>query len=129
MAEELPTMPDTRGRRACPRLRVSLPAQLIALEGDFPAMVENISATGARIVSQTTARAGASCVVRVMGLELFADVAWSNGNRCGLAFEFPLTEQQLLQMRQLDGQHIIDERIAHQDWARNWVQGAMGRGS
>ncbi len=115
------------GRRASPRLRLRLPAHLITLEGQGPALLENISATGARVASRLGVRAGTSCVVRVQGLELFADVAWSINDRCGLVFERPLTQQQLLKMRELEGVPTQNERSARQEWARRFVEGSVGR--
>ena len=115
------------GRRASSRLRVRLPAELIMLDGQGPAVLEDISATGARISSHFALRPGASCVLRVAGLELFADVAWCVNGRLGLNFEEPLAQDQLIALRNLNPGDLVNERAAREDWARGFVNGTLGR--
>ena len=115
------------GRRAHPRLRLRLPATLITLDGQGPAVLENISATGARVHSPLVLRQGASCILRLPGLELFADVAWCIEHRCGLHFERPISNAQLLAMRQLDHARQPSEREISKDWAKAFVKGTIGR--
>lgn len=113
------------GRRAAPRLRLRVPVQLITLDGQGQAIMENVSLTGARIASRFALRPGMSCLVQLSRLELFADVAWSSQGRCGLMFETPLSQPQLLAMRQLDIP-IMTEQENRQQWARSFVTGAAG---
>jgi len=113
------------GRRASPRLRLRLPGQLITLDGQGPAVLENISATGARIQSRFVLNQGASCVLRLPGLELFADVAWCMHGRCGLIFEHPLSQAELLRLRSLDGTALPSERDSTKAWARAFVSGSI----
>ncbi|MEY4239239.1 MAG: hypothetical protein RL339_1840 [Pseudomonadota bacterium] len=126
MGAEDPRFLANCGRRANPRLRLLLPAELVTLDGQGPAVLENLSATGARISSRFVLRQGASCVLRLPGMELFADVAWCAQGRCGLIFEHPLSQAQLLAMRALDAKTVADERTASKDWARAFVTGATG---
>jgi len=113
------------GRRAAPRLRLRVPVHLITLNGQGRAIMENVSLTGARIASRFALRPGMSCLVQLPQLELFADVAWSSHGRCGLVFETPLSQQQLLAMRQLDIP-IMTELEDREQWARNFVAGIAG---
>ncbi|MFM6951144.1 MAG: PilZ domain-containing protein [Novosphingobium sp.] len=115
------------GRRAYPRLRLRISAHLIALHDQGSAIVENISATGARISTRLELHKGMSCIVQLPGLEVLADVAWSNRERCGLLFEEPLTQPQLLALRQLADGPPPDERVAQRAWARNFVNGTSAR--
>ncbi|QEA15872.1 PilZ domain-containing protein [Novosphingobium ginsenosidimutans] len=115
------------GRRASSRLRVRLPAELIMLDGQGPAVIENISATGARISSKFVLRPGASCILRLAGLELFADVAWCAQGFIGLMFEEPLAQDRLIALRNLDPADLANDRAARQDWARGFVNGTVGR--
>lgn len=115
------------GRRASSRLRLRLPATLITLDGQGPAVLENISATGARVASQFTLRPGASCILRLPRLELFADVAWCAQGRLGLNFEAPLSHDQLVTLRNLDPDSLSNERASSQNWARAFVDGTIGR--
>lgn len=127
MGAEDPHYSANCGRRASSRLRVRLPATLITLDGQGSAVLENISATGARVSSQFTLRPGASCILRLPGLELFADVAWCAQGRLGMIFEHPLTQDQLVRLRNLDPADLANERAASQDWARGFVNGTVGR--
>lgn len=70
MGAEDPHLLANCGRRASSRLRVRLPVTLITLDGQGPAVLENISATGARVSSQFMLWQGASCILRLPGLEL-----------------------------------------------------------
>jgi hypothetical protein len=127
MGAEQPHYPANCGRRASSRLRLRLPAKLITLDGQGSAVLENISATGARVSSQFTLRQGASCILRLARLELFADVAWCAQGRLGLIFERPLAQDQLLRLRNPDPADLANERAASQDWARSFVNGTIGR--
>lgn len=121
-----PSPPLPSGRRGNPRLRLQLPAQLITLDGQGPAILENVSATGARIRTSLTLRPGGSCILRLPSLELLADVAWCAGDRCGLTLERELTQQELVAMRNLDLRTLPSERDTTKDWARNFVNGTIG---
>lgn len=126
MGAEDPNALARCGRRASPRLRLRLPALMITLDGQGPAVLENISATGARIQSRFALHQGSSCVLRMPGLELFADVAWCAHGRCGLTFEHPLSQAELLRLRSLDAQALPSERDTSKDWARAFVSGTIG---
>lgn len=115
------------GRRGSARLRLRLPAELITLDGQGPAILENISATGARVSSQLVLKPGASCILRLGRLELFGDVAWCAQGRLGLMFEEPLAQGQLVALRNLDPADLANERAAREDWARGFVNGTIGR--
>lgn len=128
MADQDPSTLASHGRRASPRLRLNLPAQLITLDSRGPALLENISATGARIASRLVVRPGSSCVVRIAGLELFADITWAISDRCGILFESPLTEQQLLTLRELNGLPVKNEKTARKEWAQRFVEGSVRGG-
>ncbi|NBW76682.1 MAG: hypothetical protein EBR34_12925 [Sphingomonadaceae bacterium] len=124
MGEDEPHHLGSCGRRGNPRLRLRLPALLITLHGQGPAVLENVSRSGARISSRFVLQAGESCILRLPGIELFADVAWCAHWRCGLNFERPLAQAQLLALRELDGVSRPSERDANKDWARAFVNGA-----
>lgn len=124
LAFPLPPLP--RGRRGHPRLRLQLPAQLITLDGRGPAIVENVSATGAGIRTRMALRPGASCILRLPGLELLADIAWCAGDRCGMMLERELSQQELLAMRNFDPRVLPTDQDTSKDWARNFVNGTIG---
>lgn len=111
------------GRRADARLRLALPAELITLDGQGPAMIENLSRSGARIATRLTLKTGDACVLRWRGREVFALVRWSEQQRCGLIFDSRLSHEDLMQARWLEGQVSRLEREQWQAWAREFVNG------
>ena len=79
-----------------PRLRVLINARLITTSDEQPVKLRDISAGGALVHSEHSFAAGKDVILRRGSTELFARIAWANGNRCGLQFEEPLTEAELL---------------------------------
>ncbi len=116
------------GRRADARLRLSLPAELITLDGQGHAVVENLSRTGARIATRMNLRPKSCCVMRWSGAEAFCTVRWSGGGRCGLVFDSPLSRDELMRARWLDGNLNQVERERWQRWASEFVSGRAGSG-
>lgn len=116
------------GRRAHPRLRLHVRVQVITLDGQAQAILENVSATGARIATQLPLKPGMSCILRVAGLELLADVSWSADGRCGLAFDGLLAQDRLLALREL-AQQTPTELQLRKEWARNFVNGTLRSGN
>lgn len=121
-AERLYHRPPT-GRRADPRLRLALPAELITLDGQGPAIIENLSRSGARIATRLALKVGDGCVLRWRGGEVFALVRWSEQQRCGLIFDSRLSQDDLMQARWLEGQLGRLEREQWLAWAREFVNG------
>ena len=114
------------GRRADARLRLSLPGELITLDGQGHAVVENLSRTGARIATRMILRPKSSCVLRWPEAETFCTVRWSAGGRCGLVFDSPLSKDELMRARWLDANLDQVERDHWQRWAREFVNGRAG---
>lgn len=114
------------GRRISPRLRVQLPVQIITLEGQGQAVLENISLTGARFASDLPVRIGMSCLLRLQRIELFGDITWQANGRAGLIFDEELSPGQLVALRDLDLSPA--ERTERLDWARGFVDGTLGSG-
>ncbi|MEE4205099.1 MAG: PilZ domain-containing protein [Erythrobacter sp.] len=118
-------IPNT-GRRGAPRLRVSLPAQLVSIEGKQPCVLMNLSRTGAQVAVVAAVRFGEGAVLRCAGLEVFGEVIRSEYGLNALRFEQPLSDAQVLEIRHYNDTFEDRERRALIDTARNWVSGESG---
>ncbi|KPP88589.1 PilZ domain-containing protein [Erythrobacter sp. HL-111] len=115
-------IPNT-GRRAAPRLRVSLPAQLISIEGNQPCVLMNLSRTGAQVALIDAVRRGEGAVLRCASLEVFGEVIRSEFGLNALRFEEALSDDQVLAIRHYYETFEDRERRALIDTARKWVTG------
>jgi hypothetical protein len=77
------------GRRSAPRLSVDLPAQLDIGGFARDVLVDDVSATGARL--QLAAPPGPGTEVQLLwdGLVCSARVIWARADACGVAFRPP----------------------------------------
>lgn len=73
-------------RRGAVRLTVMIPGRLSLLSGDFDCAIEDISQTGARIVTNAKLRAGAECVLTSLPIDNLCTVVWTDGKAAGLEF-------------------------------------------
>jgi hypothetical protein len=115
------------GRRAAARLRLHLPGELVTLDGQGRAVIENLSRTGARIATRLTVRPGTTCVLRWHGCEALGVVRWQYNGHCGLAFDSPLSHDDLMAARWLDANIDRLERDHWQKWAQEFVTGTGQR--
>ncbi|HEY0112691.1 MAG TPA: PilZ domain-containing protein [Allosphingosinicella sp.] len=84
-------------RREDSRLRVLVSAKLLTTTDEFPVTVRDLSATGAKLEGSKLPPKGTDVILKRAALEVFATVVWRDGDRCGLQFEEPLTNAELLQ--------------------------------
>lgn len=117
-----PAIPNT-GRRSAPRLRVSLPARLISIEGNQPCVLMNLSRSGAQVAVLDAIRVGEGAVLRCGSLEVFGDVIRSDFGLNALRFEEELTDAQVLDIRHYYETFEERERRSLIDTARKWVTG------
>ncbi len=123
MAYPLPLTHDARAvRRRHSRLRVSLPARLITLDGTVTVTLLDLSFRGAKVVTaRADLRRGANAVLSWASFEAFCSLAWVNGDLCGLDFDAPLKPAVLIATRDIaDAAPRVDTR---RDAARDWVSG------
>lgn len=83
-------------RRAAPRVRVLLNARLITITDELPVKVRDISPGGVLVEGEGPFPKGKDVVLRRRSAEVFARVAWTKGTKCGLEFEEPMSEAELL---------------------------------
>ena len=111
------------GRRAAPRLRLSLPARFVAIEGTHKAILLNISRTGAQIAILNTVREGEGGFLECGKLNAFGIIARSEFSVNAIEFEEPLTEAEVLEIRRYYENFEERERRALIETARKWVNG------
>lgn len=112
------------GRRAAPRLRLSLPARFVAVEDTHKAILLNVSCTGAQIALLNCVRLGESGFLECGKLKKFAVVTRSEFSINAMEFEEPLSEQTVLDIRRYYENFEERERRRVIETARNWVNGA-----
>ena len=116
-------IPSKIGRRAAPRLRLSLPGQLIAVDRVHRCILLNLSRTGAQVAILDAMREGEGAILKCGVIDHFAIVTRSEFGLNALEFEEPLTDSQVLEIRHYYENFEERERRALIDTARKWVRG------
>ena len=89
------------GAPRSPRRRTAFKGVLETLHGPVRVAIRNISCTGALIEGEAIPSAGRDAVLKAEGLELFCSVVWAGETQCGVAFDEPLTPQQVLELHRI----------------------------
>ena len=111
------------GRRAAPRLRISLPGQLIAVEKAHSCILMNLSRTGAQVAILDSVRKNEGVILRCGVINHFAIVTRSEFGLNALEFDEPLTDDIVLEIRRYHENFEERERRALIETARKWVTG------
>ncbi|MCB2083965.1 MAG: PilZ domain-containing protein [Sphingomonadaceae bacterium] len=119
-----PDMPATLGRRSAERFKVLVPARLVLLAGEFECALEDISTSGARIITDVPLRTGNQGILRCSPLDVLFLVCWTEGKSAGLQFD---EEASLGTIRQLRWNNDC-YRGHHDEELRRMLQGWMKRG-
>jgi hypothetical protein len=119
MAERDPTI----GRRAAPRLRLSLPGVLLATTGDRRCIVTNLSRTGVLIALGEPLRVDDEGYLRCGPIDHFMIVTRRDRGLNALAFDIPVTDAFVLQMRRFQETFEQRERDELLATARSWIAG------
>ena len=115
------------GRRQAARLRLSIPARLVTLSDTRRCAVLDLSRTGAQIGLPKPLEKGQGLFLQLAGLDELAEVVRTavgpNGGTNGIAFEVPLTEEQVIEIRRFAESTESDENYALRREVRAWVSG------
>lgn len=101
---------------------LGIAAEFYALEGRHAVILQDLSATGARIELKGD-RPSAQGFLRWMGYEVFADIRWRRGKWCGMAFDRPISNACLFATRTATPQHLAQDRENAAKHARDFVNG------
>lgn len=110
------------GRRSAKRVPAPVAATIKTLSSCRYATVEDLSCTGVRLRGPDLPRAGEEVELRLDPLSAFGSVAWSARERCGITFDIPLTEFDVVLVKRRAGLQPAaglspDEQIALEQWA------------
>jgi hypothetical protein len=121
---EAPVVPI--GRRAAPRLRLSLPAQLIAVDKAHTCILLNLSRTGAQVAILDAMRKGEGAILRCGIIDQFVIVTRSEFGLNALELDEPLSDAIVLETRRYHENFEEREKRALIETARKWVTGETG---
>ena len=122
----LPLFPGAHltGRRALPRLRLGIPAQVLLLKGLDNCLLDDLSQSGARVtLAGWPPSVGAGVVLTAQGLDVFGSVIWARDGRFGIAFEEPLPLHTVVNLRHFADAYAEHEAEQARRNARMFVQG------
>lgn len=111
------------GRRSAPRLRLSLPAQLVAVEKAHTCILLNLSRSGAQVAILDSVRVGEGAMLRCGVINHFVLVTRNEFGRNALVFDEPLTDEIVLETRRYHENFEERERRALIETVRKWVTG------
>jgi hypothetical protein len=120
--DDKPVIPQV-GRRAAPRLRLSLPAQLIAVEKSHTCILLNLSRTGAQVAILDAMREGEGAILRCGVIDHFGIITRSEFGLNAIAFDELLSDRIVLETRRYHENFEERERRALIETARKWVTG------
>jgi hypothetical protein len=118
---------DMVGRRSAARLRLSIPARFISLDGYSDCILIDLSETGAQIALAQPLRRGAAVYLQVARFEIFAEavrrVQGPRGGVNGLVFDERISPETVLAVRAHAETLQQREQQALRDQVRRWVTG------
>ncbi len=116
------------GRRAAPRLRLSMPARLVTLTDTRRCILVNVSRTGAQIGLEKPLKKGDGAFLQLAGIDQFGEVVRSavglGGGVNGLLFECPLSDTDVIALRHFAESFAENESRQLRAEVQAWVSGA-----
>lgn len=109
------------GRRSAVRDKVSLPVSMFSLEHSRVVILEDVSATGARLTGYDLPLKDEAVWIRVGPIDTFGIVVWNEPNVCGIIFDTPLGDDEAAFVQQEVRSATLtrlgpEERQALDDW-------------
>lgn len=109
-------------RRGKSRLRLGIEATFIGFDGNQAVMLQDLSATGAKLLLQRTIPISQG-LLRWMEYEVFIEATWRRGFWCGTSFAEPVPEEWLLATRAAVPDLMNQSRERMLQRAREFVMG------
>ncbi len=116
-------------KRSAARARVALPAKLDTLTSTVPAILRNLSETGAMLEVSSALMIGADAVLSCGELDCFGTIVWVRSHWCGFAFDEPLPQSAVIRARTAsdNGQAVSNHQKDVEDAAKQWAVGGHRR--
>lgn len=115
-----------QGQRGTARLALGMPGTLVMAHATVPCLIDDISASGARIRCDAGLTVGASAELRFEERRGFCVVAWSRGGRTGLRFDQRLTLEDIEYFRWIAANPQQWAQASQSSAALQWSSG-VGR--
>lgn len=114
--------PELRGRRSERRAYILLSASVESLSGRKRISLLDVSRTGARLEGTDLPAVGKDIIIRCGEIDTLGTVVWATSGRCGMQFDEPIGQQDLLALRDIAvaaarSGITPDELQATADWA------------
>lgn len=93
------TRPNEPNRRRSARESVVLAGSAFAFARSQAVVVSDVSPDGAQLDGRDLPPAGQDVFMIVGSFDTMAKVAWRNGNKCGIAFDDPIADTAIKQMK------------------------------
>jgi hypothetical protein len=117
-----------QGQRGTARLMLGVPGTLVMAHATVSCLIDDISASGARIRSAAPLTAGASAELRFEELRSFCTVAWARNGGAGLRFGQRLTLEDIEYFRQIAADPQQWAQSNQSAAALEWSSGINRRG-
>lgn len=115
------------GRRAAARLRLAIPARFVSIYSTQNCLLLDISQTGARVALANPLAEHKSGFLIFAQFELFGSIVRADrgagGGANAIAFDDPITQADVLEVRRFAEGFDARERLAIRDLVRRWVDG------
>ena len=107
-------------RPRSPRRRVCFKGSFESLSGHGEVSVRNVSCTGMMVEGEGLPAAGKDILLTAAGIEFFGKVVWSDGARCGIAFDEPLPPHKVLELHRITPEQVRSQELnAAAEWYRS----------
>ena len=131
MGVENPITRHVGGRRMRSRLATRLPATLVTLFGSLPAILLDISLTGARCLVTNNRgitnplRTGKEVVLEWGQFDAFGTIIWEGDGLCGIQFDPIISPSVLIATRDIHDDFVQQGGLKYlaADSVRDWVEG------
>lgn len=109
------------GKRSAVRSAVAISVIIRTVADTHAAALVDISETGASLQGSKLPQKGEEIDLTIGALSAFGTVVWSTGSKCGVEFDEPRTQLELVRLRReavipLAAKLSVDERIALEHW-------------
>lgn len=112
------------GRRAAPRLRLSLPGVFLSTQANHRCIITNLSRTGALMVLEDSLQIGKDGFLRCGPIDHFVTVTRKEKGLNAVEFEIPVSDVFVMQVRKFQESFDAREQDDLLATAREWAHGS-----